>query len=78
LATSPVSTVDGTFTGNQYTGEWYCVLESSVPGALTKADDCRSKLLNLTCFTTPDCAETMAGKTQAAITLKAERILLFI
>jgi hypothetical protein len=51
LATSPVRTVHGTFTGNQYTFEVYCGEDISSPVDCTREEDCSSKSVSLTCLT---------------------------
>jgi hypothetical protein len=51
FATSPVSTVHGTLTGNQYTFDLYCVEEISSPEEEIRKDDCRSKSVSFTCCT---------------------------
>jgi hypothetical protein len=54
LATSPVRTVDGTVTGNQYTFESYSDFEMSSPEEGINTEDCNSKLVSFTCFTESD------------------------
>lgn len=55
FATSPERTVDGTFTGNQYTFDLYCAVESSSPEEEISDEDCNSNWLSFTCFTLTAC-----------------------